>query len=333
MDRKFLTLGDLHYKVGNSDFTSKMEKSYLKLVKTENYLFVVQLGDVLDSHSRAEMGQFRRAEKFFDKLRKILPVYMLIGNHDRKNNQVFLDNEHFFNSWKGKDNLYIVDEGMIKDIQGKKYLFVPFVPDGRFEEAVSLICEREGFSGNKFDYTFAHQEFEGCEYNGVISTKGDPYNEKYGLVISGHIHMHQVLQNGKITYVGTPYQITQGETEKKTVSEFTISDVFLEKRINLGIPRKCTINKISCKELKKYEFEEDVEYRVFVMDTEENIEKFKKKDFYLTIKEEMTIEFHPIDGKKIVKADKRTFDQIVMNELGGNEEYIEEYKKILRILN
>src|SRR5690606_19100290 len=99
-----------------------------------------------------------------------------------------------------------------------------------------------------------HQEFLGCNLGIKKSEEGDPWDENYPLVISGHIHDYQKLAENLI-YVGTPYQINFGEPHQKAVSEFlffkeseTDNLIYEEIRINLGIKNK-TILKVEAQEI------------------------------------------------------------------------------------
>ena len=51
-----------------------------------------------------------RANSFLIDLSKLRKTYVLIGNHDRINNNVFLTDEHPFTGLKGETNIVIVDK-------------------------------------------------------------------------------------------------------------------------------------------------------------------------------------------------------------------------------
>ena len=153
-----------------------------------------------------------------------------------------MTDEHPFSSLKGSiDNLIIVDKTYFEE----GFCFVPYVPNGRFLEAIGDNLERS----NCF---FAHQEFLGCKMGGIISENGDEWDEKLPPVFSGHIHDHQIPQKN-IIYTGTPFQNSFGDDEDKGIFLLKFENEFsweLEK-IELEIIKKKSITmKIS--EFKDY---------------------------------------------------------------------------------
>ncbi len=68
---------------------------------------------------------------------------------------------------------------------------VPYVPPGRFVEALNII-DNEWWKN--VNCIFAHQEFYGCKMGAIESIEGDKWDHSFPLVISGHIHSEQRLK-------------------------------------------------------------------------------------------------------------------------------------------
>ena len=138
------------------------------------------------------------------------------------------------------------------------YIFVPYVPVGKFNDALksinsitdldnNIVNKIENFTDidNFLSHTnilFAHQEFKGVDMNGKKSDSSDIWPLNRPLLISGHIHEFSNLQNNLI-YTGTPLQHTFGENPDKSISEINISNSIINhERIRLQLRKKITIN-------------------------------------------------------------------------------------------
>lgn len=139
------------------------------------------------------------------------------------NNQQFLTSNHPFNSFKTMENVTVCDKVILKYIFGHKFVFCPYVPPERFEEALDTL-ETKGKTWDDATCIFAHQEFYGCRFNPIkTSIDGDIWPENYPMVISGHIHDEQLLQPN-IYYTGSSMQHAFGEASNKTVAFVTFAD-------------------------------------------------------------------------------------------------------------
>ena len=97
---------------------------------------IVIMGDILDTHEKIHTLPFCRAVNFILELSRLKKTFVLIGNHDRMSNNDFLSDEHpFIGIDDNNDNLSIVDKVLVYN----DYLFVPYVPPGRFKEALNTI--------------------------------------------------------------------------------------------------------------------------------------------------------------------------------------------------
>lgn len=207
---KILVIGDPHFKVSNVHDTLLMSKNIILIAHDKKPDIIVVLGDLLDRHEAINMTPLVNAIDFLHQLQDIAPLYVLIGNHDRKNNQDFLSKEHPFTAVKYWNNTIVVDQCHTTVVKNIKLTFVPYVPPGQFQKALDTIDWQDSH------LIFTHQEFKGCKMGAITSSHGDEWATTNPYIISGHIHDYQMLQNN-ILYVGTPIQHKFGENENKFI--------------------------------------------------------------------------------------------------------------------
>ena len=243
-----LVIGDPHFKANNKKDTKLFVSQTLTIAKQSNVSLIIVLGDILHDHETSKIRTYRRATKFLHELTQIAHTVLLIGNHDRPNNSDFLSEKHFFTPLKKWNNLTIVDK---VTVIGNMF-FVPYVPPGRFLEALQT-CPEFVQDPLSFKVGFAHQEFSGCDMGGIISTKGDKWPLHYPQIYSGHIHkMGRPQQN--IFYPGTPYQTARDETGEKGLLLLNFDQGITEQFIPLDMPKKITLQ-LSCQDLEAFTYE------------------------------------------------------------------------------
>lgn len=267
-----LVIGDPHFKVANVRETEEMSQKIVALAKERHPDFIVVLGDILDRHETIHVSPLERATMFLDELRQIAPLYAIIGNHDRPNNSNFLTSEHPFNALKVWPETIIVDKVLMMNIKGHQFIFVPYVPPGRFVEALETLDAHKGKLEDTLGKTtaiFAHQEFKGAKMGAVISQDGDDWKLNHPYVISGHIHdFDQPSPN--IIYCGTPIQHAFGDRDDKTVSWFTWNTLLKgqpyipeHQRIDLGLMKKVILH-LTTTEVAKYVPESGKQIKIVV---------------------------------------------------------------------
>lgn len=246
-----LLIGDPHFKTSNALETNQFHQSTLAYLKSNTDIdFVVVLGDILHCHEKIHTQPFCRAVKFLTDLADERETFALIGNHDRINNNVFLTEEHPFTGLKDYNNLHIIDNTLyhisLKDSKENLFAFVPYVPNGRFKEALKINKKNETDKNEYEDCIciFAHQEFIGSKQGSFISENGDTWEEDLPSVFSGHIHQKQQLQKN-IFYPGIPFQHGFGDTDDKGIYLLQISPKSKDwktKKINLEVTPKKLYN-------------------------------------------------------------------------------------------
>ena len=229
-DLQVLCIGDPHIKYTNIPRSKEMIESVISLVKERKPDIVVVMGDTLDRFEDVKTTALCLAVDFIDRLSKLVKVYLLIGNHDYPNPNVFMNAPHPFTALHRWDSVVVVDKVITHNISGHDLTFVPYVCTGRFVEALNTT---DNWINSKV--IFAHQEFQGCQMGAITSINGDVWDTSFPEVVSGHIHDYQQCQNN-ILYIGCPIQHTYGDTNIKTVSMLCINDHgYNEERISLNV--------------------------------------------------------------------------------------------------
>ena len=245
---KVICIGDPHFKENNIPEIKEFIEKIINLVKDVMPDFLVILGDLLDKHERYYEGPYNLAVKWLWELQEIVPVFLIIGNHDLKNNTQFLTDAHAFNPTKVWKNITVCDNVVIRDIPDKngdefRFTFLPYVFPGRFVEALETSNEMWETS----ECIFGHQEFRGCTLSGTqVSTVGDIWKETNPRIISGHIHDKQTIapknrdNTGYIHYPGASMQHAFGEADNKAiwVCEFNTDGEFSYEEIDLELPKR-----------------------------------------------------------------------------------------------
>lgn len=270
-----ILIGDPHFKANRSSEADVFMDKVCKFLEEydEEIDKIVILGDVFDTHERIHVKPLIKVTKFLHYLGEDLaPLAVLVGNHDRPNNSIFLTEEHSLFPFK-YSQIDIIDTVKVWD----DYIFVPYVEPGRFMEALATIGigEKELKSG-KYKAIFAHQEFKGAQMGGIISVSGDEWSKEYPPVFSGHIHQYQVMDNG-VTYIGTPYQMSYGDTTKKGI--YILDEQLKLERIDLGMMSKIIVT-IPITELLDYEFRDDVITKLIIEGNAKEVREMLKKREY-----------------------------------------------------
>lgn len=269
---KILAIGDPHFKVSNVKETDLMADAIVKVANENTPDIIVVLGDVLDRHETIHVSPLNRATKFLARLMEIAPTFVLIGNHDLKNNRQFLSDEHPFTGLKyWGPRMNVIDTTTMVKIKDQKFVFLPYVPPGRFVEALDKCNDWKEAS-----CIFGHQEFKGCKMGAITSVEGDEWSLSNPYVVTGHIHDYQEPQVN-ILYTGTPIQHAFGDHHDKTISLLTFhsSSSRDHSRIDLGLPRK-HIARINCDEVSNYIPQNNCELKIVIRGTSPEIKAIMK---------------------------------------------------------
>lgn len=203
---------------------------------------IVNCGDVFDNRTSVNIKSLDLGIKIFEELGQIGPVHIIAGNHDiyyKSNTEI-----SSLDSLKYIPNINIYKDVSVIEHDNHKILMLPWRKDVK-EEAETLQKYQKEFN---CQYAFMHGTFSLIKYNKYVDIDvEDGVNPKsadgYIRVYTGHIHWSQ--QRGNINVVGSPYQITRGdsgnlkglfvldlETGKDTFYENTISPKFIQFKID-----------------------------------------------------------------------------------------------------
>jgi DNA repair exonuclease SbcCD nuclease subunit len=284
MSLTILAIGDVHVQTSNIPEIELFIQKITDLATTKKPDIIVILGDILHYHERLHTTCLNKACDFIDKMRKITCTYILVGNHDYENNQQFLTDNHWMNSLKYWDNLTVVDRVVQYKKSDIQLTLVPYVPPGRFEEALNTT----GKDWKNSDIIFAHQEFIGFKMGSITSSDGDKWSLDYPHVISGHIHLSQTNKN--IYYTGSSIQDSFDGSDKNTVAYLSVNDKhnkkslppYILEEIDLKLPRRKIVN-IDADCMEKYD-EENIDskdkIKISVTGSYEEFKALKKTSKY-----------------------------------------------------
>ena len=310
-----LVIGDVHIKTTNIPDIDIFIKKICEIIIIEKPDFTVLLGDILDTFEKINTFELNKAIELIDKIRNSSKLYVLIGNHDMVNCLQYLTENHWANSLKSWNNVVIVD----KTIEEDDFVYVPYVPNGRFLDALNEIT----YDWKNAKCIFAHQEFCGAKMGSIISEDGDKWMSNYPNVVSGHLHMNQRPQKN-IYYPGSSMQVAYGETDDNVVSLLTFTNNNFDIReIPLGMARK----KIIYTTIENIEIpEEDVNNKIkmSISGDYEEFKTFKKsKKYKQLIGKGVNVIFKPT--RKEIKLKNEKIQESIDKNNGSND-----FKQILK---
>lgn len=334
-----LVIGDPHVKFDNKDKIDKLIDKVIEIIEesekkkkinpTEEIDVIVVLGDLLHRHEKIYTEELEIASNMLNKLRKIKTTVSLIGNHDRINNSEYLTHTHPFIGHKKWENLYIVDSPTYLYVgKNDKYRAIacPYVPVGKFQEALDKLDNDTIKKGKKSFkefpplVIFAHQELRGCKMGVITSNKGDKWPKENPLIISGHIHEHQIM--GNIFYPGTPFQHDFNESEDKGIYLFTFYEgrKYSYNKINLDIKKKKNL-KLTISDYMKFDIKDykDYDVKVNIQDDLSQINSMKDDIRKKAKIEQIKISFKPNRVIEKISSTKRGFLPILFEKIKGNE--------------
>lgn len=316
MSTKILSIGDPHFQPSNIPevemFIDRIEK--LAVEKSPDCICI--LGDLLHTHERLHTIALNKAYDLVRRMKNIAPTYVLVGNHDMCNNQQFLTENHWMNGMKDWENVIVVDKVCEYSHNGNSFIFCPYVPPGRFVEALKTY--KENFM--TATCIFAHQEFFGCKMGAIVSVEGDRWDEEWPLVISGHIHSRQWIGKN-VYYTGSAMQHAFGESTKNIISITIFGEEGYEnEEVNLDLPRKRIVY-MDVENLDEYEVPQtEDKIKVTVSGCYEEFKSIKKTKKYKQLISE---------GVKVVfKPKKRETEESKYADSGEND-FVELLEKLV----
>lgn len=164
---------------------------------------LLHLGDVYDNRQSINIRVLNKCMEIFEEMSKILPIDVILGNHDCFNK---LTNEmNSVKTLKYIPNVNVYEEPALLQYGNSKCLLMPW-RNGPEEELETL----KNFPNA--EYLFCHTDFRGMKFNKWVEVEHgnslDVFNA-FKRVYSGHIHYGQ--QKDNINLIGSPYELTRSD--------------------------------------------------------------------------------------------------------------------------
>jgi len=166
---------------------------------------LIHAGDVFDSRQSINLYVLNKGIEIFEEISSILPVYMIIGNHD-----IFMKYTNEINSlkvFKNVENITVFEKPTHMMFGSKKIFFLPWVE--KHEEIKEILNDPKNIS----DVLICHTDIRGLSFNRFTKIEDGAEAEVfkgYGRVYSGHIHYTQKSKN--IRMLGCPYELTRSDS-------------------------------------------------------------------------------------------------------------------------
>ena len=194
-----------NFRKGNKFFHDYFEKFYNDIffptLREYNIETVIHLGDIFDNRKVTDYWSIEWTKRVILEPLKKYNFHLILGNHD-----LFYKNTTKLNSpsllFNGYDNIKIYSEPKTVNLGDIDILFVPWITSESHESTLRAV------KSTPARVAMGHLELNGfCPHKGNIMESGmDPklFN-KFDRVFSGHYHTRG--DDGKIFYLGNPYQM------------------------------------------------------------------------------------------------------------------------------
>ena len=204
---KIAIITDTHYgaRKGSKHLHEYFEKFYddvfFPTLEAEGIDTVIHMGDAFDSRKSIDYQSLEWAKRVvFERLKKY-KVHMIIGNHDcyYKNTNDVNSPALLLQTYKNIKTYSEISEITIDKLN---ILLVPWINSENFEESAKTI------KSSKCVCAMGHLELNGFRaHRGHVMEDGMDCNlfDKFDKVFSGHYHTRS--DNGKIFYLGNPYEM------------------------------------------------------------------------------------------------------------------------------
>lgn len=241
---KFLHTGDLHVGKVLHEFPLLEDQKYIlkqiiKIAEEEKTDAVILAGDIYD-RSIPPVEAVSLLDDFLTELTsKNIMVLAISGNHDSGERLSFmssvLEKQNIFIAGNGTESLQRIE--WEKDGEQITFILFPFVKPAEVgakstDEAVRLILEREGLSGENADkhhkYVLITHFFvtdagktpdlsdseSPVHVGGIDNVEASAFSF-FDYVALGHIHKPQKIGSGEVYYAGTPLKYSFSETQQE----------------------------------------------------------------------------------------------------------------------
>jgi len=214
---KVAIITDQHFgfKKGSKLYLDYFQKFYDEIffpkIEELGIKIVLDLGDTFDNRKGVDLFSLDWAKRhYFDRLSSLgIRLISIVGNHTAyyKNTNEINTNDLLLREY---NNILLFSETTELDVGGQPILFIPWINQENSDETYKRI------KNSKCKVAMGH-----LELNGFIATHGhtmehgadlDSY-DKFTQVFSGHYHTRS--SNGKIYYLGNPYEMFWSDVNDK----------------------------------------------------------------------------------------------------------------------
>jgi len=213
---KILLIGDSHLGLGYPNNYLKwmnvskdyFEKFLIPLVEKNlnSDDIIVHLGDLFDNRSLIPIDVLNYAQSILERMSKVCPVHILVGNHDMFHKSS--GDVNSINIFSFIPNVTVYNKPTKMEFLGKSILMMPYIE--KRKEQVEILNQ---FSG--CHYLFCHSDLNGAKMhlNSVAHKNHDKIDVEsfsgYRNVYSGHIHI--VQRNRNFTFVGNTFEMDRND--------------------------------------------------------------------------------------------------------------------------
>jgi len=199
-------------KIYHDYFQRFYDEIFFPTLEEENISAVIDMGDTFDNRKVIDLLSLDWAKKdYYDRLERMkVHVWTVIGNHTAyyKNTNEFNTINVVLNKY---DNVTKIYDPLEVVFDGLQVLFVPWINEENKDLTMRMI------KSSKAKVAMGHLELTGFSmYRGMVNDEAgmDPnvFN-KFDKVFSGHYHTRS--DNGKIFYLGNPYQLYWNDVDDK----------------------------------------------------------------------------------------------------------------------
>jgi DNA repair exonuclease SbcCD nuclease subunit len=212
---KIFMISDTHFGVHTNEFDkwqNMMESTFYNFVipflkkNVKKGDILIHLGDLFDNRTSIPIITLNKVEKILKEISNIIPIHIMVGNHDLFNKGTNEVNSVRLFSYMS-DNIFVYEKTTTIDYNGLKLVLMPWV-----EKRADMILEIDKNFG---DYLFCHSDLNGCKMHltSAAHRNSDKINvgefKKYKRVFSGHVHIRQIENN--FEFIGSLYQMDRND--------------------------------------------------------------------------------------------------------------------------
>jgi len=192
-------------------FQKFYEEVFFPTIEKEGITTILDLGDTFDNRKGVDLYSLDWAKKhYFDPIRvRGIDVVSIVGNHTS-----YYKNTHEINTidllLREYSNITVVSECKELTVGGLDVLFIPWI------NVENKVRTYEKIKESKCEVAMGHLELNGftATYGHIMKHGADlEVYDKFKQVFSGHYHTRST--NGKIYYLGNPYEMAWSDVNDK----------------------------------------------------------------------------------------------------------------------